>query len=193
MLLAIGLIFPIISLLSGIASLADRFFKNKHSSPVFVPFIGPILLTAWLVQTGRPTWLIPIVWCADIGTDAFLIMGPRLIRQWWETSSFTRLLTLHGRRGIENVVITLHSTGHYLLRKNWNRARGQKGIMSWAETGEYTQTTDEYCFVAHYHGSRHTLRKTSPEQYIVVEELLPEHLCNMASIKGWTLESRART
>jgi len=87
-LLVAGLIFPVISLLTTMGSLASQWRQKKYSSPVFIPFIGPVLLTSWVVFAHKPLWFVAIVWLADIGTLAFLAVSPQLIRDWWHRSSF---------------------------------------------------------------------------------------------------------
>jgi hypothetical protein len=94
--IGIGLIFPVISLLTGIASLITQWRYKKYASPVFVPFIGPLLLSGVIAINGKHLWLIPIVWIADIGTVAFLCATPRLIAEWWAVSRFTQILGLKG-------------------------------------------------------------------------------------------------
>ncbi len=129
--LVIGLLFPAISLLTGIGSFVVHWRHKRHSSPLFVPFVGPILLTLWLLLTKKPLWLVPVVWVLDIGTLAFLAIGPRLIADWWRVSSFTKILTLRGARDIQTAIITLHSTGHYVLFKSCGIASlGEPGVFA---------------------------------------------------------------
>ncbi|MBL9084615.1 MAG: hypothetical protein JNK76_22620 [Planctomycetales bacterium] len=80
LLLILGLIFPILSWLTAYASAVIWCRSKRHVSPVFVPVIGPLLLTAWVVLTRRPLGTIALVWLADLGTIAFLIAAPRLYR-----------------------------------------------------------------------------------------------------------------
>jgi hypothetical protein len=115
----VGIIFPCLSLLTGITSLVCYWRFKTHSSAIFIPFIGPLCLSALVVCFAKPLWLIPIVWVTDIGTLAFVWISPRLIADWWNVSGFTRILTLRGSRGVQSAILTLHSTGHYLLTKSW--------------------------------------------------------------------------
>src|SRR5271169_3174926 len=88
-LLVTGLLFPSISLLSGLISLFSS-TREKHVSPVFVPLVGPTLLSWWIAREGITPWAFPVVWICDIGTVAFLCAAPPLFRDFWQTSAFTR-------------------------------------------------------------------------------------------------------
>lgn len=182
--IAVGLIFPVISLLSGIASLIARVRYKKHASPVFIPFIGPLMLTGLIVFDGYPLWLIPIVWIADIGTVAFLWVIPRLIAEWWAHSRFTRILVLEGTHENQSALLTLHSTGHYLLKKKWQRARGEMGIIELGEPGTFTSSKDGYRLVAH-HGLRRTLRAQGGGSFVVEEEDRDDFSTRNYSLKHW--------
>jgi hypothetical protein len=139
-----GLVFPVIALLTGIAAGIDRWKRNKHSSPVFIPFIGPVFLTTWVVLSHHPWWLIPLVWLGDIGTVNVILLSPKLISQWWDTCSHTRILSLHGAKGNQSAKLTFHATGRYLLRKEWRRPPDECGIVSLGELGDFTQTQEAF-------------------------------------------------
>lgn len=187
-LLIAGLIFPAISLLTGVGSLLHRWRTKKYSSPVFVPFVGPILLTCWVMVDHRPFWLIAVVWVADIGTLMFLAVSPRLVADWWRTSCFTKILTLRGSKGIQSAVITLHSSGHYLLKKSWNRPPGEIGILGLGEPGTYVCKDDNYELTAH-HGLHRTLRKIDETTYRVEEDSpIKEELRNY-TLNEWLLKT----
>jgi len=185
-LLIVGLIFPGISLLTGIGSLVCHWRHKKHSSPVFLPFVGPVLLTSWGIFAHQPLWFIAIAWVADIGTLAFLAASPQLIRDWWHTSSYTRILALNGNEDNQRAIITLHSTGHYLLKKSWSREPGQTGIVGLGEPGTFTQLDNRYELTSHV-GLRRVLRKTDQTAYRVEEEKLPTEELRNYSLSGWVL------
>jgi hypothetical protein len=187
-LLIAGLIFPVLSLLTGIGSLVYQWRHKKHSSPVFIPFIGPVFLTSWVIFAHRPLWVIAIVWVADIGTLAFLAVSPRLIRDWWNTSSFTRILALNGDQDNQSAIITLHSTGHYLLQKSWIRPPGQTGIVGLGEPGTFTQLNNRYELTSHV-GLHRVLQKTDEKAYRVEEEELPKEELRDYSLSGWVLRA----
>ncbi len=187
-LLIAGLIFPIISWLTGLGSLADQWHNKKHSSPIFIPFIGPVLLTSWVIFAHKPLWFIAIVWLADLGTLAFLAVSPQLIRDWWHTSSFTRILALNGNKDSQSVIITLHSTGHYLLKKSWSRPPGQSGIIRLGEPGTFIQLDNQFELTSHV-GLRRVLRKTDERVYRVEEEELPKEELSNYSLNGWVLKA----
>lgn len=188
LLLIAGLIFPVVSLLSGIGSLVYQWRHKKHSSPVFIPLIGPVLLTSWVISTHKPLWIIAMVWVADIGTLAFLAASPQLLRDWWHTCSFTRVLALNGSTDNQSAIITLHSTGHYLLKKSWTRPPGQTGIVGLGEPGTFTQLDDRYELVSHV-GLRRVIQKTDERAYRVEQEELPKEELRDHSLSGWVLKA----
>ena len=187
-LLIAGLIFPVISLLTGMGSLVYRWRHKKHSSPVFIPFIGPVLLTTWVIFAHKPLWFIAIVWSAHIGTLVFLAVSPQLIRDWWHTSSFTRILALNGNQDNQSAIITLHSTGHYLLKKSWSRPPGQTGIVGLGEPGTFTHLENRYELTSHV-GLRRVLRKADETAYRVEEGELPKEELRNYSLSGWVLRA----
>ena len=188
-LLVAGLFFPALGLLTAILSAWTSWRFQRHVSSIFVPFVGPILLTCWIVIGEWPRSLIPIVWFLDVGTLAFLFVTPRLFRHWWQTSSFTKRLTLQGSIGIETATITLHRGSHYLLKKNWNRPPGTLGIGSLGEFGTYVEIDNGYELKAH-HGLRRVLRSISDqasERSFSVSEDSPSKE-NANSLEGWILK-----
>ena len=184
-LLIVGLVFPVLSLLTGILSIVIHWRYRKHTSPVFIPLVGPILLTGWVLLGQKPPWFIPLVWIMDIGTVAFLAVSPRLFVDWWRVSLFTRTLTLRGAYENQNAVITLHSTGHYLLRKSWDRVAGETGIAGLGEPGVFTHRDDGYDLIAH-HGLHRLLRQTDEGLYRV-EDDPQEEGSDTHSHNGWML------
>lgn len=182
------MIFPVISLLSGIASLLDRWRHKKHSSPVFVPLVGPILLTIWVILAGKPFWFIAVVWVADIGTLAFFAVSPKLLIDYWRTSPFTKILTLTGSRENQTATVTLHSTGYYLLKKSWKRRTGEAGIVELAEPGTFTQTGDCYELIS-YTGLHRILRKRGTDAFLVEEEASENEGFRNYSLNQWMLRN----
>ncbi len=185
-LLIAGLIFPILSLLTCIASLVIRWGNNRYSSPVFIPFVGPMLLTWWVFVAGQTRWLIPLVWLVDLGTIAFLFVLPRMTREWWQLSVFTRLMTLRGSHGIEKVILTLHQGGRYFLKKSWDRSHGELGIVGLGETGTFIDD-GEWLKLESHHGLTRRLQRADTNAFDVAEPdtAMPE-LQNF-SLHGWRL------
>lgn len=112
-------------------------------SPIFIPFIGPIILTNWILRNGMPLWIVPIVWIGDVGTLAFLSELPSLTREWWQTCNYTKIATLRGSHGAESVVITFHSTGRYLFLKGKDTP-DVADHWRLSLSGEYEETPDGY-------------------------------------------------
>lgn len=141
LLLVAALLFPALSYLTFALSMYDHWRHNKYSSPIFVPFIGPVLLTVWIVVTGRSVLWIPLAWVLDAGTLAFLTVVPQLATEWWVTSAWTRVRELHARRGVWSARLTLHSTGRYLAV--FERAGQEPGIAGFTRAGSYLDRGDE--------------------------------------------------
>ena len=70
----VGAFFPALSWLTGVASYLSWRLHEKHSSPVFVPFVGPIVLTWWVLSAHKPLWAIPLIWLCDLGTIGFFLV-----------------------------------------------------------------------------------------------------------------------
>lgn len=138
MLLAGGLLFPLISWLTFLLSVwASR--AGRHSSGVYVPFVGPVVLDFWLAGAAAPGWSLILPWIVDIGTLFFLAWLPQLGKQLWETSRFTRVFTLNGAQGIQTADFSFHRGGNYQLWIRWQRAPGELGMLAIGEQGTYVQ------------------------------------------------------
>lgn len=184
-----GLLFPALSLLTVLASAMTWWRSHRHASAVLIPFIGPALLTCWILLRGYSGWFIPLAWLLDIGTLVFLSVLPRLIREWWQTSVFTRTMILRGTQGIQRAEITIHRGGRYLLTKTWNRPRDELGIVGLGEPGSFVAEGETLTLVSD-HGLRRELRRVARSAYDVDE---PEEDCPQFqdySLRGWRLESR---
>lgn len=185
-LLIAGLMFPTLSLLTCIASLATRWRQDRYPSSVFIPFVGPVLLTCWVVVEGRTRWLIPLVWLLDLGTIAFLVVLPRLTLEWWQISVFTRLMTLRGSHGIEKVILTLHQGGRYFLKKTWDRSHGEPGIVGLCETGTFIDDGDVITLESH-HGLTRRLQRADTNTFDVAERESARQELQNHSLNGWRL------
>lgn len=183
-LLAAGLIFPLLSALTGAASwIASR--RDRRVSPVFVPLIGPVLLDVWLFQRGVSPWLFVIPWLADVGTLGFLSAAPWLVRTWWGISRFTRIGLLKGSRDIAEVTISLHNTHRYRLRKRWHRRANELGVVGIGEVGTCRWQGSDLHLV--YEDG--FLRRLRPvEGGFCVEE---DNEFGDASLRGWVLKGHA--
>lgn len=141
LLLIAALLFPALSYLTFALSIYDHWRRDKYSSPIFVPFVGPVLVTVWIVVTGNSLLWVPLAWVLDIGTLAFLAAVPQLATEWWVTSSWTRVREFRAKRGAWSVRLTLHSTGRYLAE--FERAGQELGIAGFMRVGSYLDRGDE--------------------------------------------------
>jgi len=138
MLLACGLLFPLISWLTFVISVIQA-RAGRHSSGVYIPLVGPVVLDVWLAGTAAPGWTLCLPWLLDIGTLFFFAATPHWCAQWWKTSKFTRVFALNGVQGNQTVEISFHRGGHYLLWMRWQRAPGEIGILALGDTGSYLE------------------------------------------------------
>lgn len=187
-LLFFGMILPLISALTCIASAITRWRNGRYASPVLIPVIGPVLLTAWIIVDDVATWSIALVWLLDLGTIAFLLVLPRLAREWWRLSVFTQIMRLKGTQGIQNAIITLHTSGRYFLRKSWNRPPDEIGIVGLGETGSFAQTED--CIkLQSDHGLQRVLQHISNSSFVVEEPDVGRPDLEPYSLRGWHMNS----
>jgi hypothetical protein len=147
-LLAGGLLFPLISWLTFLFSVRDA-QAGRHSSGVYVPFVGPVLLDLWLAGTAAPGWSLILPWLFDIGTLFFLAWLPYACRGWWETSRYTRVFTLDGAQGIQTAEFSFHKGGNYYLWIRWQRAPGELGLVALGEHGTYVQRDRQLELLSH--------------------------------------------
>ena len=187
-LLVVGLIFPAVSLLTLVASWVDWWRHKKHSSAVLIPFVGPTLLTAWVLLGHKPIWVVPIVWVTDLGTVLFLAVCPEFVGEWWRHSSFTRILILRGSSDNQIVVLTLHSTGNYFLKKTWTNPRQVPGMIGLGEGGTFVQKDGRYILHSQ-HGIERALCKADENTYVVKETTAPDENLRKYSLQGWLLKA----
>lgn len=186
-LLIVGAFFPALSLYSGVGSFLAWRLHKKHSSPAFVPFVGPIVLSKWVLSAHKPLWVLPLVWLSDLGTIAFLWVLPRLISEAQKTSASTRVAVFEGTEGAQSAVISIHSTGRYLLEKKGRLEKKQRPgkFLAWelGELGDAAEDKGTYLLKAD-HGWSRTLQP-APEGFLhCLEDQLPEH-ARSHSIANW--------
>jgi hypothetical protein len=193
--LAIGLLFPAISWLTLIAGYLHYQWYGRSSSGVYVPFVGPVLLDLWLLARGEPGWALVVPWLADLGTLFFLVALPRLARDAWQTSRFTRLLLLSGEHSDARVELSLHRGGHYVLRKHWNpeaplhAATGYRPA-SMSEPGLCEEVPGGWRLTSHAGRVRLLLRGEGPG-YAVRDRAVASRDEDFHNINGCLLRSRA--
>jgi len=184
--LVIGLLIVGIGWITSALCLTDRWFRNRRSSPVLIPFLGSLFLIQWASQTHRPIWWLAVIVASDLGTMALLIASPRLIGEWWGASSFTRLRELTARRGNERVTLSLHRRGWYCLRKAWDRQAGEYGVIRLGEVGAYTETPTGVSLTST--DGVHRRLEIRKGVYVVGEETLPGEDWADHALLGWELD-----
>jgi hypothetical protein len=181
--LIVGAILLALNLLTVGASVMSWELHGKRSSPAFIPFGGPIVLTRWVLSTHRPWWAIPLVWCCDAGTIACLVSVPTVFSCWWQTCSYTKILALHGNEGNQRATLSIHSTGRYHLETYWQRQPGEHGIVRGGELGSASETNGSYLLKPDWGGSR-KLEPMPDGSFQIVEERLPDQT-RYDSIARW--------
>ena len=182
-----GLVFPTISWLTLFQSWRIAWRKGRGSSVVFIPFVGPILLSWWISVEGHSLWMIPVVWVLDIGTMCFMAIMPRMIKESWESSKYNRMLTLHGVNGNQDVVIEFQKNGKYALRKTWDKDKGEYGTSSLSEPGTFSIDGDTINMVSHV-GQARTLTKSSEGTFLVKDNIIERPELHRYCIDKWLLE-----
>ena len=182
-LMIVGAIILALNLLTVGGPLLAWKLRGKRSSPVCIPFAGPIVLTTWVVTTHRPWWAIPLVWCCDLGTIICLVAVPTLFKYWWQTCSFTQTLALRGEAGGQRATLSVHSTGRYHLEKWGNQRPGQRGRWRGGELGSASGADGAYLLKPDRGGSR-KLEPAPDGSFQIVAEQLPDPSRNF-SIADW--------
>ena len=171
-LLFLGLIFPAIAWLSVVTGILTAIQEKRSVSFVFIPFVGPISLTIWILVEGHSPWWIMAAWLGDIGTIGSLPSLPHLIRDYWNHSRFTQIMELRGDHGNQSVVITLHQAGNYAFHKSWTLAQGETGTTGLGEPGTFTLEAETIVLISHLG----VTRKLIPQEngHFFVDENLGE-------------------
>jgi len=181
-----GLVFPTISWLTLVQAVMVGWRKVRGPSVVFIPFVGPVLLTSWILVEGYPLWMIPVVWVLDIGTMCFIAMMPRIIEESCESSKQTRILTLHGVNGNQDVVILFQANGRYSLRKTWDKDKGEYGTSSLGEPGTFSIDGDTINMMSHL-GQVRILTKSHEGKFLVEDNILERPGLSRYCIDKWLL------
>ncbi len=189
LLLILGLCYPLLGIVTGLCSLVDRWRNKRRSSPVFVPILGPVFLSLWIMLSGHRWYFVPLVWALDPGTLVLLIYTPKLVREWWQTCSYTEILRLHSEKDKQKAILTLHSTGHYCLKKTWRRKPFELGIRSLGEPGEFRETADGYTLTS-FHGIQRKLTRSGGSGFLASELKPLAETRSDYSLDGWGFSSR---
>jgi hypothetical protein len=158
-LLILGLLFPLLSWITFALSLYEQKVNKRHASPVYIPFIGPLMLDALFLMEGKPLWWLPLPWVLDIGTIMFLRAMPGMLREFWQTSAANRLALYEAREGIRCATLSLFRKGVYVLELRWERPKGEAGITGAGEPGTYAETPEGFELTAHTGMKRRLLRQ----------------------------------
>ena len=179
-LIAGGLLFPVISWITlALSIFAAR--AGRSTSGVYIPIIGPVLLSLWLFRANEPNWMVLLPWILDIGTVFFYVAAPTLVKDYWQASRFTRTFKLAGAQEDQSVEISFHQGGRYFLTKRWNRTKGETGVIAMSEPGTYSHAECWLNLCSHAGRQRYL----APEGggYVVTDAGATDDL----QIEGWQL------
>ncbi len=179
--LGVGLFFPVINWFFLFNVQLWKIFGKKDVSGFNIPIIGPVFIDIWIIAENKPIWLLPIPWIADVGTFIYIIAAPTIARDWWSTSRFTKLFTLSGASENQKVLISFHSTGNYVLKKEWERG-DTVGITGLGDLGQYEISEGMISIKSHLGFVRH-LKSTDGINYEVEDLDSPEDY----QLGGWAL------
>jgi hypothetical protein len=91
----------------------------------------------WLIHTEYSKLLLIVPWISDVGTIWFLIVLPRLLKEFWNYSDFTKILSLSSVIGNSTAVISFHKNGHYIIRYKWLLKENETGTTACSDIGTY--------------------------------------------------------
>lgn len=180
--LIIGLIFPLLSWLTFILCAIQSCRTGKNPSGIYIPFIGPVLIDIWILTEGLPAWMLILPWVLDIGTVFFIRVLPGLIIELWQTSVFTRICFFVGVKANERVEVSLHRSGRYLMKRQWQRPPNEPGITALSETGSFEATGKDFILTSHT-GSKRVLEKKLSEWLVIDNDAEGFH-----NLNGWLLK-----
>lgn len=180
--LFVGLFFPIISWVSLIITQLLLKYKNKYSSAILTPLIGPILLNIWMYMTDKAIWMYPIPWVLDIGTLPFLIMLPKQIKDEWSLSSYTQIFSISSTVGLQSTKISFHKSGKYLIKFRWKRIEKDFGIIATNDFGKFNKLRDGNYVLTSHTGNIITLKKEDNSYHCI-----DSSKDNNINLDGWIL------
>ncbi len=169
--------------------------EEREVSPVCVPFVGPVVLTTFILATGRPGALILLAWLCDAGTVMFAYALPALIRDWRATSPRTAthvLTSVSPDDDGETAKLSLHKTDTYLLKKSWDRPEDEEGITGLSETGTAKRDGNMWILIS-THGIERRIDMGSDGAFRVNREILGEDANDDYSIADWRFELETPT
>lgn len=115
-----------------------------------------------------------------------LLALPLMLKDWWQTSYFTRTLKVSGRLGIQTAELTLHSTGRYILKKKWERQPNELGVVGLGETGAVVKTESGFRLTADQ-GWIRDLKREADDGFSVFEPTTDKAVHPNYSIEGLML------
>ena len=110
-----------------------------------------------------------------------------MIKEFWESSKSNRLLTLHGVNENQDVVIDFQKNGKYVLRKTWDKEKGEYGTSSLSEPGTFSIDGDTIKMVSHL-GQARNLTKSSEGTFLVEDNVIEQPELHRYCIDKWLLE-----
>ena len=163
--LIIGCIFPALSWITFIGSFRSDKVTGKHSSPIFIPIIGPVLINLWSLELAQPLWVYIVPWILDIGTLSFAYILPSLFKETWQFSKFTKLMAVVSQRDNQTVKLSLQKNNSYIIRYSWSREDGELGILAMNDFGSFEKIEENKFLLTSHTGKARLLKKINDEYH----------------------------
>lgn len=175
-LIAKGLIFAgvLFSILNWLC-LLSTLYKRRFVSPIFP---APSLLTTLglaLIDATRPYCWLGLF--TDYTLFALVVAAPRLIAEFWHTSSFTRQALLAACDGPRHFMLSLHRSGYFVLRCTFDEGlpgRKTEGYIScFSVPGHWEEISDGRLRLSSYYGDRELTLIPEGASYMASEANYP--------------------
>lgn len=168
--LIIGCIFPALSWITFVSFFITEKVTVKHSSPIFIPIIGPVLINLWSFELAQPLWAYVLPWILDIGTLSFAYILPILFRETWQFSKFTELMTVVSQLDNQTVKLSLQKNNNYIIRYSWSRGDGELGILAMNDFGTFEKISDSKFLLTSHTDKTRILEKVNEEYHCIDKE-----------------------
>jgi hypothetical protein len=168
--LIIGCIFPALSWITFVGSFISEKVTGKHSSPVFIPIIGPVLINLWSLELSQPLWAYILPWILDLGTLSFAYILPGLFKETWQFSKFTKLMTVVSQLDNQTVKLSLQKNNSYIIRYSWSREEGELGILATNDFGTFEKVEDSKFLLTSHTDKIRILEKINDEYHCIDKE-----------------------
>jgi hypothetical protein len=169
--------------------------EKRSASLIIIPVLGPFFCNLGQLFLGVDWYWYFLPWIIDFGTILFFFATPRIFKDWWQTSRFTRLATYVDRRDNVEVKLSLHQNQIYLLQKKFHRQKGEFGMSEFSEVGHYEESPTTIILSALYQPFSRVFSNTAAGFVVESESGFPEDSMYIKkadySLAGFTLAKKS--